>query len=709
MRAFTLPVASMLQDVIDALRRKDPEALALARAEAAAAPDSAHTQYLCGIAQREAGDAVGARASFDRAIVLAPDESLYHFNRALLAYAENDFIAANRSSAHAIALDPNLFDAYLLRIQLAIANGDHAEAERQLNLAERVDPEHPQLLYVAGQVALVKGDGDRAIKLLSKAAAEHPNDAQILATLGTAYLRQGYPAFAEQAARKAMVLDPGATDLRRLLIEALINQERNDDAEAELAVYRQQRPQDPVGAVINAEMQIRAGNPTGALANYRAALEQAPRNLRALMGMQNMLATLVDRALARSIWEEILQRDSGFDPIWVSRLTVTDDGNDYGDVLRRWREALPGSTVALLNQARHDDINGRDADAEAGYDAVLARMPHQLDALLGKAAFVLHRDPAAGIERLNVLIEHASSPQAKAALALRGHAYDSLQQTDKATPDWQQAHAGFGSLPPMQPLPLETSNTLVADVPAASGENPVVMLWGPPGSGSERLAEALRLSPTRPLLQTIPNLRPRMPQFSDVFIARAANAEEFPQVASEVAAVYASIVGPYLQQGNQGVFDWLAQWDARVVPLLQRAVPGTRLIAVLRDPRDLLLNWLAFGAPAGPGFADPVASAAWLANQLEHLLFSRDVLQLPVLVVDMDRFEADPVATMQEIATFAALPTAPDPQLALQRVTGPGRLPTLLPAGRWHAYRIGLADAFALLAPLAERLGYPRD
>ncbi|HEV2606442.1 MAG TPA: tetratricopeptide repeat protein [Xanthomonadaceae bacterium] len=699
----------MLQDVIDALRRKDPEALALARAEAAAAPGSAHTQYLCGIAQREAGDAVGARASFDRAIELAPDESVYHFSRASLAYAEDDFVAANRSSAHAIALDPNLFDAYLLRIQLAVANGDHAEAERQLNLAERVDPEHPQLLFVAGQIALVKGDGERAVKLLSKAAAERPNDVQILATLGMAYLRQGYPAFAEQAARKGMSIDPGATDLRRLLIEALINQDRNGDAEAELAVYRQQRPQDPFGAVIHGEMQVRAGNPTGALANYRAALKQAPRNLRALMGMQNMLEALADRALARSIWEEVLQWDSGFDPIWVSRLTVTDDGNDYGDVLRRWREALPGSTVAVLNQARHDDINGRNVEAEAGYDAVLARTPHQLDALLAKAVFVLHRDPAAGTERLNVLIEHASSPQAKAALALRGHAHDRLQQTQKAMPDWQQAHAGYGSLPPMQPLPPETSNALVANVPAASGNVSVVMLWGPPGSGSERLAAALRLNPGRPLLEAMRNLQPRMPQFPDAFIARALNAEELPDVIREVAAVYASIVEPYLRQGNQGVFDWLAQWDARVVPLLRHALPGTRLIAMLRDPRDLLLNWLAFGAPAGPAFADPVVSAAWLANQLEHLLFSRDALQLPVLIVDMDRFDADPVTTMQEIASFADLPTAPDPQPALNGRSGPGRLSTLLPTGRWRAYRNELDVAFEVLTPLAERLGYPRE
>jgi hypothetical protein len=200
-----------------------------------------------------------------------------------------------------------------------------------------------------------------------------------------------------------------------------------------------------------------------------------------------------------------------------------------------------------------------------------------------------------------------------------------------------------------------------------------------------------------------------MLQFPEAFIARALHAEELPVLAGNVAMDYARTLEPLLRQGNQGCFDWLVHWDARAVPLLQHALPGTRLIAVLRDPRDLLLNWLAFGAPAGPVFADPVTNAAWLANQLEHLLFSRDDLRLPVLIVDMDRFDADASAAMHDIASFADLPTAPDPQPALQRRTGAGRLPMLLPAGRWRAYRGELDAAFAVLTPLAERLGYPRE
>ena len=231
------------------------------------------------------------------------------------------------------------------------------------------------------------------------------------------------------------------------------------------------------------------------------------------------------------------------------------------------------------------------------------------------------------------------------------------------------------------------------------------MLWGPPGSGSERIAFSLHSAAGRPLLQATNNA-PRIPQYPERFVARALDPAGLPGVVGELLPMYAKTLEPYLAQGQQGVFDWLAQWDARMVPALRHALPGTRLIAVLRDPRDMLLNWLAYGSPAMLMFVDPVAAARWLAGQLEHLLASRDDLGLPVLIVDMDQFEAGPDEVMRDIAEFAALPSPPDPQPAMQ-MTDSWRLPTRLPVGRWRVYRQPLAQAFEVLAPLVKRLGYP--
>jgi len=698
----------MLQDVIDALRRKDPEALALARSRAAETPDSADAQHLYGIAQRDAGDRVGARASFERAIELAPDESLYHFSHALLAFSEGDAATADRSSANALALDPNQLGAYVLRIQLAMDRGDLVEAERQLHLANRVEQDHPQLLFAAGRIALAKGEIDRAIDLLGSAAGARPQDAQVFAALGSAYLGGGHHAFAEQSLRKAIALDPTAIGLHRLLAESLLGQGRTEDAEPELAAYRAGFPDDPLAAVIAAELRLQAGDAPAALDAFRAALLRAPRDLRVLKGIERTLNAIGDRAMARSVWNDSLQRDPTFDPGWISLLSVTDDPEEIDAVLRRWHDAMPDSVAAILAQAQKDDREGRAAEAEAGYDSVLASVPNQPLALYGKAKFEMARDPAAAIQRLDPFIANAQQVHAKPALAARGRAFDRLDRFDEAVADWQRAHAGLGSLPPpplldadkLQALPLPLPGAAASSAEAAA----VVMLWGPPGSGSERVAALLRFAPSRPLMLERGELLPRLLPIPDDAIASATGVEEMTQLADVVADEYARMLEPYRTQGNQGIFDWLAQWDARLVPMFRHALPGFRLIATLRDPRDLLLNWLAFGAPAGPVFVDPFANATWLANQLEHLLFSRDVLGLPVLVVDMDRFDADAAGAMKEIAAFADLPNAPHAPSQVD-----SHRQAALPPGRWRAYRGALGEAFDLLSPLAERLGYPRQ
>ena len=699
----------MLHDVLDALRRHSPDALELARAAVQAEPQNPDAQHLLGIAQRDAGDLEAASTSFERAIALAPEESLYHFSRGLVAFSQRDFATAAAASERAVAFDPNQLGAYLLRIQLALAAGDHAEAERQLKLAERVDPEHPQLLVVAGQIALLQGDRDRALKLLAAGAQALPNDVQALTTLGMAYLRFGHYSFAEQSLRQAMAADPDATRLRRVLVESLMGQERFDEAARELAAYQQQHPQDHASHVVGGELQLRASDARGALDSFRTALTRTPRNLRALIGLERALNMLGDVALARSVWEELLQHDSVFDPLWSSRLTTSADEADGYDVLRRWRDAMPDSAAAFLNQARQDEVDGHEDAAEAGYDAVLVRAPNQVDAQFGKIAFELRRDPALAILRLDALIAQASPPQAKPAMAWRGQAHDALQQPLEAVADWQQAHAGLGLLPPARPLPAYLLQALIATLPAPSApvDDAPILLWGPPGSGSERLAATLRFAPGRPVLQTTPELMPREMELRGDFLDRALSADTLPVAANEVAAAYAQLIAPLTQQGNdRGVFDWIATLDARLLPVLQHALPGTRLLAVLRDPRDLLLNWLAFGAPAGPNFTDTNASAHWLASQLEHLLFARDVLQLPMHIVDMDRFDSDPATELKAIAAFADLPTVPSAEPALAHRTGPGKLPALLPTGRWRAYRDVLGAAFTILTPLAERLGY---
>ncbi|MBS0194532.1 MAG: tetratricopeptide repeat protein [Proteobacteria bacterium] len=696
----------MLEDVLDALRRNSPEAVALAREEVAATPGNAAAHHLLGMALHEAGDLPAAAASLDHAIELAPDEALYHFSRARVGWSAGDHAAVERATAHALALDPNQLGAYLLRIQVALATGDHAEAERQYNLAEKVDSENPHLLAIAGQIEMGKGEPQRAIDRLLRARNARPHDPQILTLLGMAYLRQDHPAFAEQVLRNARDLAPASLDARRLLVQALLAQGRHEDAGIELAHWRTAFPHDPGVVLVAAELKLRSGDARGALADARALLALQPQALQGLQMAEQALAAIGDVALARTVWDECLAREPRLDPVWFNRLQSVEDHDDRAQVLRRWRQALPESAAAWLNQARADESDGRDADAEAGYDAVLERIPTHADALFGKAMYEFHRDPALAHARLTALVAMAPSSAVHPVLSIRGYVLDSMDQHEAALGDWLPAHFGLGNPPHDLPLPEQALRALPLPAPVSGGPDPVVLLWGPPGSGSERIAAALLYAPSRPLMQAGAQLLPRIVALPEAFLAQALDPAHLHDIAAQIAAEYIETVEPYVQAGNAGVFDWYGFWDARPVPALRTALPRLRLIAPLRDPRDLLLNWLAFGAPAGPAFVDPMTCAHWLALQLEHLLFSRDVLGLPVLLLDMDRFDADPVAGMQQITDFADLPNAPDPQPAITRRTGPGRIPTALPAGRWQAYNTWLGPAFDVLAPVADRLGY---
>lgn len=699
----------MLEDVIMALRTKAPEAVALARAEVVGAPDSAHAHHLLGMALREAGDGTGAAASFERAIELAPDESLYHFSRALLAYAQGDMAAADRASAHALALDPNQLGAYVLRVQLALLGGDAAEALRQFSLAEKIDAQHPQLIALSAQIALAQGDVQTAIDRIRRALQARPHDPQMLCLLGMAYLRQGHPAFAEQVLRNARDLDRLAIEPRRLLVQALLAQDRLDDAAIELAQWQATHPHDTGVALVAAELKLRRGDAHGALDAYRALLGRAPEFTPAIAGVEQALNAIGDRALARVVWDEVVAAAPTFDPAWSSRITVAEDATDRQDVLDRWRRAAPDSAVAILNQARHDQLHGRMQAAEAGYDAVLAHVPTQADALFGKVVCQWRREPDTAYAHLTALIALLPRLGGKPMLQYRGDLLDAMERPDEAVVDWLDAASGMGEVPAPLPLPEAPLRALPTPTAPWDDADPVVLLWGPPGSGGERLANALIYAPSRPLLLTQQSFAPRTIRPPEDFISRALDAATMTEVAADIADEYAATLEPFLRAGNLGLFDWQAHWDARTVPALRHALPRLRLLAAMRDPRDLLLNWAAFGAPAGPNFSEPLACAQWLAAQLEHLLFARDVLGLPVLLLDMDRLHAEPANAMAEIARFAGLPSAPDSFPATQTQYGPDGPPERLPAGRWRAYAHLWPDAFAALKPSAQRLGYAVD
>ena len=145
------------------------------------------------------------------------------------------------------------------------------------------------------------------------------------------------------------------------------------------------------------------------------------------------------------------------------------------------------------------------------------------------------------------------------------------------------------------------------------------------------------------------------------------------------------------------MIDWLPYLDARILPALKRALPGARIVQVQCDPRDALLNWLAFGTKAKLLMSDPVAAARWLKTELAHQALALELL--PSRSINAEAVLADPQGAQgKALAEFLGLPSLqPGPLTRAAEKSGRG-MPMAFEPGHARHYRDALADAFAALA-----------
>ena len=93
-------------------------------------------------------------------------------------------------------------------------------------------------------------------------------------------------------------------------------------------------------------------------------------------------------------------------------------------------------------------------------------------------------------------------------------------------------------------------------------------------------------------------------------------------------------------------------------------------------------------------------AAAWLADQLAQFAWLEEHNAYPHRLLKLDEVGDD---SEQLLAVLSDALQTPMP--AVRIPLGPTRFP----ADHWRNYRDALGDAFALLTPVAVRLGYPAD
>lgn len=685
----------MQERIHDALRRNAvDEALALAQEWAAQAPDDASAQRSLSAALARAGDPAAALVALDQAILLAPDEAGLHFERAALLLRQRDTGAARVALDESLGLDPNHLPSYLAQAQVALAQGDLAEAERLSRTAARIDADDPRLVALNALLALRRGEPDAAIALASAASVQLRDDPQLLSVLGFGYLAKQHWAFAEQAFRRVSELLPDARALWPLLAQLAARQGRPDEAFERVAPLLAD-PATATPALRRAAglHALQAGRGEEALEHLRAALSAGPDRA-VLRGLMALWRERDDREDALATLEAALATSPASGDLWGARLALETPGTAEGNrVLQRWLAAMPDH-VPALETAMFDRDRAGDLAAVAGFAGRLVQLqPGHPAAEQFLVEARLAGDPEAALAQARAAV--AAQPTEEARTAMRGwlgRLLDRAGRTAEALAHWRALHADFSAA--RLPLPPFT-DAIDAWPPLASAavDAPSPMLvWGLPGSGIERVVETLTAAGGPVLSDRFGSQAPvdplRSPQTGQALRSGAIDP------AQVVAQWRGHLPARGIADGN--VVDWLPWWDNALLLALRPHLPEGLLLVAVRDPRDMLLDWLASGSPVPLALESPEAAAEWLAQGLEQVadLHQQDLYPHRLLRLDGAIDSPPQLATVIGQALGIQLPPLP----ATQR---------RMPPGRWRDYADELAGPFERLAPVAARLGYP--
>ena len=683
----------MLPDVMAALRAGNTAlALRIASDLAKAEPGSADAQLALAHVHNASGDNAAASAALDQGLALAPDRADLLTARGFLDLAARNFDGARANLDAALALNPNQFSAYIAAAHLAFSRGDVPEAERLITYARRIDDEHPHLLLLEAQLADLKGEEDRVLPLLGEAVQRAPADSLAQANFGLALLKRGHFAFAEQALRNALAKTTSAQMLRGALIGALIGQQNGDAALAEARAWVAESPDSLQARWSLAQLAAQAGDAEAALEGCRAVLRQQPRHLPAFsLELQVLRATGGPEAVLERL-DSYLLASPDWDELWRSRIDFTPT-EELPALIDRWRAAAPEEPLAFEAAALLAERDGRYDDADALASQALALRPSLVEAALLRARLAQHLDPQAALARVEALIAEAPLDYQRRGLqGWRGLALHRAERPEEALEAWRQMWTEGARHGHPLPNPLPAAAAKVTD---DGGDGWVV--WGLPGSRVERVNGVLAYAlPHRLMID-----RWNSPRRFDGFNLLRVPAEH-PDAGN--ADAWRQSLERFGMPASEAI-DAMPHWDAWTHATLH----GTRLAAAVRDPRDLLLNWMAWGSAAGLAFPGPSTAAAWLRVVLEQLLEAEEQAPHRVHRIDADLLDQDLIAFSERLQDILGLEAAPDAAVAAQLALGPNGLSADFPAGAWRLYSDALKPIFAHLQPVAVRLGYPAD
>jgi len=277
-------------------------------------PDVAYAHFQLAYAFTALHRADEARAEYERATSIDPKMSEAYLNLGLLL-TEKDPAAAVQALRKAVELLPAQSRPRLLLGVAQERSGDFPGAANSFEGAVHLDPRDTDAtLHLARLYLQLKRPADAESKFRAVLEAK-PDSLEAVGGLAECLDAQQKPEAAD-AYRKYLALQPGDAAMRARLVHLLVEQQKYDDALAELDRADAGKKPSTDSLLLRADIQIAQKKTDDAIASLQGALALTPSDPKLLNGLGRLYLEKRDFPAAEKTFKAALQLDQSNLMIW---------------------------------------------------------------------------------------------------------------------------------------------------------------------------------------------------------------------------------------------------------------------------------------------------------------------------------------------------------------------------------------------------------
>jgi putative PEP-CTERM system TPR-repeat lipoprotein len=359
------------------------KALALLAAREAQFAQEPQFHMLRGLALVMKKDNAGARASFVKAVEMAPTSFPAVASLARLEVLEQKPEAARQHLQALLQKDPNNVLAMTALAQLADQAGQAAEATRLLESAVTAQPEQLAPALRLGGYYLRTNEPAKAVALMKKMQVENPSSTSLLDLMIRAQVAGGDVNGALESASKLVNLAPKSA-LAHLRLAAVHLGLKNENAAAEdLKKAVALAPDYMPAHLMQADLALNKGEPDKALAILRALQKSHPKSAAGFLAEGDMLMMQKKPAQAVPLYEKSLELLKT--PQMVLKLStalrLSGKAKEADERVAQWRQSQPDDPLTGMYVAEQSISAKQYRQAASQLEAVLKKLPNNASAL----------------------------------------------------------------------------------------------------------------------------------------------------------------------------------------------------------------------------------------------------------------------------------------------------------------------------------------